>query len=270
LYILDKYGKLLPYGVAGELCIAGVGVARGYLNNPQLTGEKFIPDAFAATGSIYRTGDLTRLLPDGNVEYLQRMDHQVKIRGLRIELGEIEAQLATHPAVQENVVVVKEKQGEKYLTAYYVSDGETGYAELRAFLADKLPDYMVPAFGLRLEQMPLTRNGKLDRNALPDPEITKGHDYVGPASEVEEKLAAIWSELLGIDKAVISVNKSFFELGGQSLKAVSLTAQIEKAFNVKIPLMSIFMKPTIRELERNILITNLSKKQRTTLSKVTV
>lgn len=270
LYILDKDGKLLPYGVAGELCIGGVGVARGYLNDQVLTNEKFVSNPLWPTGRIYRTGDLARILPDENIEYLQRIDHQIKIRGFRVELGDIEAHLSKYPGIRESALMLREKGEEKFLVAYYVADLEVEYTQLRLFLADKLPEYMIPAFGIRLAKMPLTHNGKLDRNALPDPKVEKGKDFVPPSSDTEEKLASIWSEILCIDKNVISVNKNFFELGGQSLKAVSLISKIEKVFNVKMPLMNVFMKPTIRELERNILVTNVSRKQHNALPKVTV
>src|SRR5205823_2413743 len=201
-YILDAHGEPVPVGVAGELYIGGAGVARGYLNRPELTAERFVPDPFGdeAGGRLYRTGDLGRWLGDGNIEFLGRNDFQVKIRGFRIELGEIEARLLEHPAVREAVVLAREDApGEKRLVAYYT--GEAAEVEgLRAHLSAKLPEYMVPAAYVRLDGLPLTPNGKLDRAALPAPdgEAYAQQAYEAPQGPVEEALAAIWSELLGV------------------------------------------------------------------------
>ncbi len=243
--IIDNNNKLQPIGIAGELCIGGEGIARGYWKNDQLTSEKFIVDPITKDGKVFRTGDLARWLPDGSIECLGRTDTQVKIRGLGIELGEIESQLLSHSEIKEAVVYVKEKEGDKYLVAYYVSEKEV---ELRNYLSQKLPDYMVPAFYVHLESLPLTPNGKVNLKALPDTEINAGNGYIPPSNETEETLVAIWSEVLKIDKELISVNRSFFELGGHSILAMNLVNQIQKKLEVKLGLPELFRNPTIKGL----------------------
>ncbi|MBD9653175.1 non-ribosomal peptide synthetase, partial [Ensifer sp. ENS09] len=234
IYILDAYGAPVPLGVVGELYIGGAGVARGYLNRPDLTAERFQLNPFShdAGSRMYRTGDLARYLQDGNIEFLGRNDHQVKIRGFRIELGEVETRLGEHPAVSEAVVVAREDQtGDKRLVAYIVSIDD--FAEigdlasmLRAHLAIHLPDYMVPSAFVHLPAFPLTPNGKLDRRALPAPddEAYARRGYEAPQGEIEQILAAIWSDLLGVDR--VSRNDHFFELGGHSLLAVQLMERL--------------------------------------------
>ncbi|ASZ13662.1 hybrid non-ribosomal peptide synthetase/type I polyketide synthase [Chitinophaga pendula] len=256
LYILDKYGALQPVGVPGELCIGGAGVARGYLNNISLTAEKFIPNPYVPMERIYRTGDLTRWLEDGNIEYLGRIDDQVKLRGLRIELGEIAVQLGAHPAIAQSVVVVKERAADKYIVAYYISDRVISPVELRIFLRNKLPDYMIPSFFVHLEQFPLTSSGKVDKKALPLPELKVEVDYKAPEGQVEEKLVEIWASVLQVDPQVISVHRNFFELGGNSLKIVSLNQLINKAFNCNITTADMFGLTTIRDMKQFILGTN--------------
>jgi amino acid adenylation domain-containing protein len=250
IYILNSYLHPVPIGVQGELHIGGAGVARGYLNRPELTAEKFIPDPFSAVpgARMYKTGDLARYRPDGNIEFLGRADHQVKIRGFRIELGEIEAALGQHPAVREAVVVAREDApGEKRLVAYVVADSTAD--ELRRFVKDKLPEYMVPAVVMLLEALPVTPNGKVDRRALPAPdrfrpELDKA--FVAPRDDLELQLAQIWEEVLGIRP--VGVRDNFFELGGHSLLAVRLFALIEKRLGKKLPLTAVFQGATVEHL----------------------
>ena len=219
-----------PYrlGRSGEIYIGGAGVARGYLNRPELTAERFLSSPFVQGDRLYRTGDLGRYLPDGNIEFLGRNDHQVKIRGFRIELGEIEARLAEHPQVREAVVVAREAaDGDKRLVAYYTAepDAQLEAADLRSRLAAALPDHMVPAAFVSLQTMPLTPNGKLDRKALPDPgeAAYARQSYEPPQGEVEQALAAIWAELLGVER--VGRHDNFFELGGHSLLAVRMVIE---------------------------------------------
>ncbi|MEC0184206.1 non-ribosomal peptide synthetase, partial [Paenibacillus peoriae] len=252
-YILNKHGKLQPIGVIGELCISGVGVARGYLNRPELTDEKFVPNPFSGGKAdyewMYRTGDLARWLPDGNIEYLGRIDHQVKIRGYRIELGEVEATLMKVEAVQEAIILAHEdKQGENQLVAYYVAEREMSVSVLRSLLGKVLPNYMVPSYFVQLEHMPLTSNGKIDRNSLPQPEgnLQSGGDYVTPQTWVELKLTQIWQDILCLEK--VGVKENFFEIGGHSLRATTLVSKIHKELNKSLPLRCIFEAPTIEQL----------------------
>ncbi len=249
LLVLDKYNNLLPVGVPGELCISGVGVGRGYQNRPELTAEKFLQNPHIPGERMYRSGDLARWLPNGNVEYLGRMDNQVKIRGNRIELGEIENELLKHGEIKEAAVIAKvDNNGNMYLCGYIVSERELTVSELKEHLVKNLPDYMVPSYFITLDKLPLSANGKLDRKALPEPDgnINTGVEYVAPTNETEEILAAIWREVLGIEE--IGINDNFFELGGHSLKATSVAAKIHKQLNVEIPLKEIFNIPTIRGL----------------------
>ncbi|MFC0212779.1 amino acid adenylation domain-containing protein, partial [Paenibacillus chartarius] len=252
VYIVDRHLKLVPPGVAGELCIAGEGLADGYLHRPDLTAEKFVPHVPGGGRRMYRTGDLARWLPDGQLEYLGRIDHQVKIRGFRIELGEIEAQLLQLPGIREAVVIDRaDSQGISYLCAYFTTEGEEpSTAELRRGLASKLPDYMVPAAIMQLDKLPLTPNGKINRSALPEPELAMsgGSPYAAPRNETERRLAALWSELLDRDVAAIGIDDPFFRLGGHSLKASQLAARIHRDMGADMPLKAVFESPTIREL----------------------
>jgi amino acid adenylation domain-containing protein len=258
IYILDQHGNPVPIGVHGHLHIGGAGLACGYLNQPELTAEKFIPDPFSATpgARMYKTGDLARYRPDGNIEFLGRADHQVKIRGFRIELGEIEAALGQHPAVREAVVLAREDatgdpsaspRTEKRLVAYVVADSTAD--ELRRFLKDKLPEYMVPAVVVLLEALPVTPNGKVDRRALPAPDRSRPElekAFVAPRDDLELQLAHIWEEVLGVRP--VGVRDNFFELGGHSLLAVRLFALIEKQLGKKLPLTAIFQGATVEHL----------------------
>jgi len=263
IYILDTYENLQPLGVVGELYIGGAGVAGGYLNNPELTAEKFISLFNKSTRSyfsrkFYKTGDLVRWLPEGNVEFLGRIDYQVKIRGFRIELGEIENRLLEYPSIKEAAVMDRRWENqETYLCAYIVpgEDFEVGggIKALKEFLSGVLPDYMVPSAFVTMERMPLNPNKKTDRKALPLPVIGMGEEqYIPPRSRTEETLVALWSEVLGIEKTRIGIDGNFFELGGHSLKATTLASRTYKVMDVKIPLVEIFKSPTIRQLARYI------------------
>jgi amino acid adenylation domain-containing protein len=250
-YIVDKYGQLAPIGVHGELLIGGDGTARGYLNEPELTNEKFIRDPFTPGQRLYRSGDIVRWLKDGSIEFIGRVDHQVKIRGFRVETGEIEHQLLQHNKINESLVVARENNGDRYLCAYVVSDEKIEAAELRDFLSDKLPGYMVPASFVWLDKFPLTLNGKIDRKALPVPEYDSGVMYMAPRNPIEEKMVEIWREVLGTashEYVTIGIDDNFFQLGGHSLKATILASKIHQVLNVRVPLAEIFTNPTIREL----------------------
>ncbi len=256
VYIIGKEENLQPIGVTGELCISGSGLSRGYLNQPELTAERFIDFTLNDQSlKLYRSGDLARWLPDGNIEFSGRIDHQVKIRGFRVELGEIENRLLKHPLIKEAVLIAwdEEDGGGKYLSAYFVSDKEYDMADIREFLLKGLPDYMIPSYFVRLEQMPLTPNGKVDRKALPKPVLKIEKDHVAPRNGMEAKLVGLWAELLNISPEIISIDSNFFQLGGHSLKATILASRVHKELNVLLPLAELFKKPTIRGLSEYIL-----------------
>ena len=254
IYLLDAQKELVPIGIPGELHITGEGLARGYLNRAELTAEKFIPNPFSddTEARLYKTGDLARYRPDGNIEYLGRIDYQVKVRGFRLELGEIEAVLSQHQGVRDAVVVVREdKPGSQSLVAYVVPSSKPAptIAQLRRFLIEKLPNYMVPTAFVLLETLPLTPNGKVDRRALPAPEPTRPEStvsWVPPRTPVEEMLASIWSQVLGIEQ--VGIYDNFFELGGHSLLVTQVISQIRKVFGVDLPVRCLFEAPTIASL----------------------
>jgi amino acid adenylation domain-containing protein len=253
LYVLDRYGQPAPVGIPGELHIGGVQLARGYWQRPALTAEKFIPDPFSAVpdARLYRTGDLARVLPDGAIEYLGRLDFQVKLRGFRIELGEIEALLARHPAIREVVVDARGSGDDKRLVAYIVPAYEPApsVAELRQFLQAKLPDYMVPSAFMILPQIPLSPNGKADRRALPDPEAIRPEleaGYVPPRSEIERAIAAIWQEVLKLEQ--VGTRDNFFDLGGHSLLMVQVHTRLREIVEREISMVDLFKYPTISAL----------------------
>ncbi|MCP5107781.1 MAG: amino acid adenylation domain-containing protein, partial [bacterium] len=242
-YILDRFLHPVPVGVAGELCISGSGVARGYMNNAVLTREKFIRNPFETGERMYRSGDSARWLPHGKIEFLGRMDHQVKIRGYRVELGEIESRLLVHEAVKEAAAIAKEApSGGNYLCAYVVG---AGAVDLREYLSRQLPDYMIPAFFVEMQALPLTATGKIDRSALPEPRITSPDKTIAPRDKIEETLVGIWSRLLGRD---VGIEDDFFESGGHSLTATKLVLRIHKEFNVKLSPAEIFNAPDIKKL----------------------
>ena len=251
LYVLDSHLLPVPIGVPGELFIAGVGLARGYLHRPELTAERFLPNPFATEpgARMYRTGDLVRWLPDGTIEFLGRIDHQVKVRGFRIELGEIEAVLRSHPQVDDAVVLARtDVPGDTRLVGYVVAAaGETiSVGDLRSHLRTQLPEYMVPAFIITLDAFPLTPSGKVDRKALPAPDATRPQQetpYVAPRTPTEEKLAAMAAELLGLER--VGVEDNFFELGGHSLLATQFISRVRDEFGVEVPLRQLFEAPTV-------------------------
>jgi amino acid adenylation domain-containing protein len=256
-HVLDAHRQLVPLGAPGELYIGGTGVAVGYLNQPELTSSKFISDPFhnRKDAFLYRTGDLVRWQPNGELEFLGRTDHQVKVRGFRIETGEIESTIVKHPEVKEAAVVARDDaKGSKYLVAYVVPHtliaGQPPALppELRAHLQKTLPEYMQPSAFVCLEALPRTPNGKIDRNALPAPDLAEiaKTAYVAPANETEQRMAAIWEKILGLAK--ISAAANFFDIGGHSLLAAQLVARIEQSFGQKIPLAKLFQAPTIQQL----------------------
>ncbi|MGD2084798.1 MAG: amino acid adenylation domain-containing protein [Candidatus Aminicenantes bacterium] len=276
VYLFDQWQKPVPLGVVGELYIGGEGVARGYLNCPELTAEKFVlahspwliadretmkpavkfpmSDEPSAISYIYKTGDLARWFEQGNIEFLGRIDHQVKIRGFRIEPGEIETHLLKHKYVKQVIVINrKNKDKEKFLCAYIRLENHAGafakdfsiISELRQYLSQSLPDYMIPAHFVIIENIPLTPSGKVDRKALPEPEIISCREYAPPGNELEKKLAEIWGEVLGIEKGTIGIDDNFFKLGGHSLKAARLINQLNRIYDMEIPLAELFKSPTV-------------------------
>jgi len=251
-YVLDSRLRPAPVGVAGELYIGGDGLARGYWRRPDLTAEKFIPDPFGNQPGLrlYRSGDRVRYLSDGNIEYLSRMDYQIKVRGYRVELGEIEAVLSAHPAVAAAVVVAREYQpSETRLFAFVTSrTGDLTPRKLKTYTREKLPDYMVPYAFVVMESLPLTAGGKPDRRALPATieDNEREAEYVMPRSEMEEELANIWKEVLGIER--VSVEDNFFDLGGHSLLVTRVHERLQRKLARQIPLLKLFEHPSVRRL----------------------
>ncbi len=254
-YILDKHGHPVPVGASGELYIGGAGLARGYLNRPELTAEKFVPDPFNkdAAARLYRTGDLVRRRADGNLEYLGRLDQQVKLRGFRIELGEIEAVLAGHPHVRQAVVLLREdRPDDKRLAAYYAPtnpESKPSAADLQAFLITKLPEYMVPTAFVALDALPVTPNGKVNRKVLPAPDPLgpeREADRVAPRNAAEVQMTALWAGLLGVER--VGIHDNFFLLGGHSLLAAKLIAQARACFDCELALRDLFEAPTVSGL----------------------
>ncbi|MBI4624601.1 MAG: amino acid adenylation domain-containing protein [Verrucomicrobia bacterium] len=256
LHVLDAHLQLVPVGAPGELFIGGDGLARGYVNRPELTAERFLPDPFSTVpgARLYRTGDLARRRPDGEIELLGRADHQVKLRGFRIELGEIETVLRELPAVSDAVVVAREDApGDKRLVAYFIAAATPapGAAELRELLGKKLPDYMVPSAFVPLERLPLTPNGKIDRRALPAPALDRMRietSFVAPQAGVEQTIAAVWEEVLSVKRP--GANDNFFDLGGHSLNVVQVQGRLRERLGREVPLLGFFQHPTIRSLAR--------------------
>ena len=261
IYILDKYGNLLPPGITGELYVGGEGIAQGYLNQPELTQEKFILNPFTKDNKsknteanrLYKTGDQARWLPDGNIEFVGRIDNQVKLRGFRIELGEIEALLNGLSQIQQAVVIAREDvPGNKRLVAYIVaSDESLSTKELREFTKQKLPEYMIPSAFVALDSFPLTPNGKIDRKALPAPEgISPEQEYVAPKTEVEQHLAQIWQDVLQIEK--VGIYDNFFEMGGNSLLLVKVISKLQKLLKMELQVVELFKYPNIYYLSEYI------------------
>ncbi|MCP5052204.1 MAG: amino acid adenylation domain-containing protein, partial [bacterium] len=296
--VLSPYGTLQPLGVPGELALDGAGVGRGYLNQPELTAERYLEINISPLGNeislirnkvsllrrkisvignkMYKTGDLVRWLHDGNIEFLGRLDHQVKVRGYRIELGEIENQLRNHEQLKDAVVVThRDKHGTNRLCAYYIpvlgdvvspSEG-VDLTELRHYLSRLFPDYMIPSYFMALEKLPLNSSGKIDRNALPEPVPEAGEGYVAPRDVIEKKLVDIWMEILEIRSSrAVGIDTGFFQLGGQSLTAMYMAGKIHKTFNVRLTLQEVFRAPRIRELAQ--LIKNMPEARYVSLQPV--
>ena len=248
ILLLDEKLRPVPRGVTGEIYVGGKGVSRGYLNKRELTAARFIENPFNAGERLYRSGDLARMLTNGDLEYIGRIDKQVQLRGFRIELGEIEAQLQAYENISECAVILREQDTDKQLLAYYKANVTVDSNKLRNFLADRLPDYMIPNFYIRLDEIPLTINGKLDRDSLPEPEIKATKEFIAPETETEIKLAGIWSEVLKLEMSSISADASFFDIGGHSLRATVLVNKILKEFDVEIALKEVFVNPTIQSM----------------------
>jgi acyl-CoA synthetase (AMP-forming)/AMP-acid ligase II/acyl carrier protein len=284
IYILDSNLSVLPIEAVGELYIGGVGLARGYLNRADLTAEKFIANPFQTeeerndkryglhgrNARLYRTGDLVRWLPDGNLEYIGRSDFQVKIRGYRIELGEIESVLNQYSGIKQSVVIAREHvdnegsfTGNKYLVGYYVAEEgeEHDNEKVLDYLSTQLPEYMVPTVLVQLERLPLTINGKLDRNALPIPEFgSKGSDsYVGPRNEIEQKICEIWAETLGLSVEQVGIRDDFFKLGGDSIISIQIVSRLNKALITHVKVHDIFTCKTIEKLSERLVTDNEGK-----------
>ena len=258
MYVADKDMNLMPVGVPGELYIGGDSLARGYVNRPELSAERFIPDCFGPVpgARLYKTGDLARYSEDGDIEFLGRIDHQVKIRGFRIELGQIEAAVAEHPAVREVIALEREDApGDKRLIVYVApaADADLRVNELYSYLKDKLPEYMMPSAFVVLEQMPLTVNGKVDRRALPAPDHERPdieEPFIAPRTPAEEVVASIWKDVLGINE--IGVRDNFFRLGGHSMLAARSNFRLREAFGIDLPLRSLFISPTVEGVVESI------------------
>lgn len=263
VYILDRHLNPVPIGVVGELYIGGAGLSRGYLNNPELTAERFIPNLFATKidikygyTRIYKTGDLAKWLSDGYLEYIGRNDFQVKIRGFRIELGEIEHALSKHPSTKQAAVLVKEcvnEAGEshKYLVAYYVVNDNISEDALIEYVNQILPNYMVPTIFVKMKSFPLNINGKLDRNSLPEPKLdTSKNNYVPPSTMLEHEMCQIWQEVLNIKK--IGIKDNFFRIGGDSILAVQLAHRIGRSLKTDFPVTNIFSLKTIDMICHNL------------------
>jgi amino acid adenylation domain-containing protein/non-ribosomal peptide synthase protein (TIGR01720 family) len=287
-YVLDSRLQPLPIGAVGELYIGGVGLSRGYLNRPELTKERFIVNPFQTeqekqdksygesgrNARLYKTGDLVRWLPDGNLEYIGRNDFQVKIRGYRIELGEIEAVLSTYPEVRQSVVLAKEHKsigtdesssGSKYLVGYYVSDNKLDESMLLSYLQNKLPEYMVPSTLVHLVKLPLTINGKLDRKTLPDPAFTNSNHYVAPRNELETKICQIWANVVGLPVEQLGITDDFFRLGGDSIISVQLVSRLRQKLGIQVSVKDIFSYKTIAKLYDQVLSKQLASKHTLTL-----
>ncbi|MDJ0719088.1 MAG: amino acid adenylation domain-containing protein [Prochloraceae cyanobacterium] len=274
VYVLDRYLQPAPLGVAGEMYIGGAGLSRGYLNRQELTEQRFIPNPFSSVPGerLYKSGDLARYLPHGDLEYLGRIDNQVKIRGFRIELGEIEAFLTEHPTVSESLVIDREdSSGQKYLVAYLVfkQASVANRSELYGFLKQKLPIYAIPSAFVPLDSLPLTINGKVDRRALPMPDLSSRNldiSLTPPRNSTEEILVNLWQEILQVEK--LGIYENFFELGGHSLIATKLISRIRQSFSIEVPLSSLFENPNVAELAEVIMAQQLEQAESEELEKI--
>ncbi len=246
-YILDAFLNIVPHGASGELCLSGKGLARGYLNRPDLTSEKFIDNPFTPGEKLYRTGDLARWLPDGNIDFIGRIDNQVKIRGFRVELGEIENALSRYEQFESSVVAAKTTtDGDLVLVGYYISEYEPDITSVKTYLAQSLPDYMIPSLYVKIDEVPLTHNGKINTKALPEPDfdaVVLSVEYVAPSTETEVFLAKTWAETLNVDR--VGIKDNFFDLGGHSLKAIKVISRVNKELEAACSLKDIFEYPTV-------------------------
>ena len=268
--VLNNQLQMLPINAIGELYLSGDCLARGYLNRSDLTAERFLPNPFQTeeekrlgkNSRIYKTGDLVRMLPNGELEYLGRNDFQVKIRGLRIELGEIENAISSFEGIKQAIVLAKDKSDEnkqKYLIGYYVSENMIDESDIKEYLQTKIPEYMIPNRLVRIDKVPVTINGKLDKKALPEVDLMKSSsNQIKPRNELESKVYLIWSELLQIQDDSISIDDDFFSLGGDSILSIKLSFLISKEFQIKISIQDIFKNRTIRKMSQ--LISNTSSK----------
>jgi len=257
IYLLDENRNPVPWGALGIIYISGNGVAEGYLNRPELTREKFIPDPFIPNKTMYCSGDIARMLSDGNIQFLGRTDFQVKIRGFRIELGEIESKLRQIKGIREVILILKEdKTHDKFLCAYMVlesispTNSNLKTSQLKKRLLRELPDYMIPRYFIEIPNIPLTQNGKLDKKALPEPQLDFNASYSPPGNKIEQNMVEIWGDTLGLDSNKIGIDANYFEIGGHSLRATALAARIHKEFDVRVQLADIFQRPTVRELAK--------------------
>jgi acyl carrier protein len=256
IYLLDRYCQPVPVGVPGEIYIGGIGLARGYVRQPEQTAQRFVPHPFSSQAGerLYRTGDLGRYRPDGRIDFLGRLDQQVKIRGYRIEPGEIEAVLLQHPHIKACVVIARaDKQGDRQLVAYIVASEFATFIEsdARVYLQGKLPDYMLPSLIVLVEALPLTPNGKVDRKALLAPELsasTSDVDYLPPTNDVERVIADIWQDILDLE--TVGIHDNFFDLGGHSLLLAGVRVRLQEALNRDVPVVDLFHYPTISALAR--------------------
>jgi amino acid adenylation domain-containing protein len=264
IYLLDRFLHPVPTGVAGEIYIAGDNLARGYLYDDTLTDLKFIKNKLTGTGRMYKSGDYAKMLPGGVMEYVGRLDDQVKIRGFRIELREIELVLSKYESLKEVLVLVQEREGEKHLMAYYVADFQVNITDLREYLLSKMPVYMVPSFFQKIEKIPLTINGKVDKKALAAIELCTDDLYAAPRNETERKLVKIWGKVLTLNPELIGISKSFFEIGGHSLNANRLINLVASELNYKLPVRILFDNPTIKEMAEMINIHQHSHTERMT------
>jgi len=271
VYILDENLHRVPIGIPGELYVGGASVARGYLNQPVLTSEKFIPNPFIQGDTLYKTGDLVRRLPNGNLEFIGRIDTQVKIRGFRIELAEIEAVLMQNPDIKQVLVIAREDEsGKKFLVAYLVTkDNSPTSSSFRNFLKEKLPDYMIPTAFVVLSAFPLTPNGKVNRLGLPIPEGFQRNvevDFVLPRTATEQELATIWTEVLKLKQ--VGIYDNFFELGGHSLLATQVISRLREAFSLDFPLRYLFENPTIAELAHKVMEQQIEQAENDALAQI--
>ncbi len=253
IYILDGKENLCAIGVTGEICIGGGGVARGYLNQKELTDSKFTNNPFESGGRIYKTGDLGRWLSDGSIEFMGRRDNQVKIRGYRIELNEIEESLAKFPSIEMSVVLALANEDKTKELVAYVVGSNIDLNELRSFLAQKLPAYMIPSYFVVLPELPLTANGKVDRKKLSDRKqytVSKSSEFIAPRNEIETSITEIWKEILNLNE--VGVKDDFFELGGDSIKLGRLVSKISKAYFVKMNFQNLFVEPTVESIAAQI------------------